>query len=100
MVNLFLSVSADIFNDVSQPWQLGFQVDASTIFVFSLLCVLSCIVAFSSNETYAVKYTKQINIISNALICISIFCFFLLVCVYVGDDPVLNLLQKNFKHRK
>ena len=34
MVNLFLSVSADIFNDVSQPWQLGFQVDASTIFVF------------------------------------------------------------------
>ena len=78
MFNLFLSISTAIFNDVSQPWQVGFKADAFTIYCLSLLCVLFCIVIFSSNETYSVKYAKQINMISNVLICISLYFFFLL----------------------
>ena len=88
MFNLFLSVSTAIFNDVPQPWQVGFQADAFTIYYFSVLCVLFCIVIFSCNETYSVKYAKQIHMISNVLICIGIFFFFLLVYAYVGDDPI------------
>lgn len=89
MFNLFLSISgwaAAIFNDV--PWQVAFRTDASTIFCFSVLCVLSCIVIFSCNETYSVKYDKLIHKTSNVLMCIGIFCFFLLVYACVLDDPI------------
>lgn len=90
MFNLFSPFGATTanFNRASQPWQLGFQADAYTLYGISLLFVLFCIVIFSTNKTYAEKYGKQINMISNVLFCIGIFCIFLLVSIYIGDDPI------------
>ena len=55
MFNLFspFGTTTAIFNGASQPWQLGFQADASTFYGISLLFVLFCIVIFSTNKTYA-----------------------------------------------
>lgn len=92
MFNLFppFGATTAIFNDAPQPWQVGFQDNASPIIIYSttLAFVLSIPVFISCKDTYREKQNKQLNIVANVLICISIICIYYLVSIYLGVGPI------------
>lgn len=81
MFNLSRAPITVVFNEAPQPWQLGFQDGASPslIYCISLVFLLSILVLISCNDTYRDKYNKELNIVADVLIYISIICLFYLV---------------------
>ena len=90
MFNLSRAPITVVFNDAPQPWQLGFQDGASPslIYCISLVFLLSIPVLISCNDTYRDKYNKELNIVADVLIYISIICLFYLVWNYLGPWPI------------